>query len=254
MAIPRRWPQTPCTFRLGEPNTTSRFLAPYVARRVRRTSSLPRSSLREIFRPPRSTSPGPAVTPSCLRTTPVRAQGPSVGFDSTFAFTSIERSTSRSLSRSRESTPAPVRPASSRLHRRHTAGAPCLATSPRLGLPRGSPRRFEEDARIQLLQPTRSDYRVPDEPLDSRPRPLSCGATASCAARLSSGCPWRRRTTRFDPRNSTPGRVAFDDAPQLRPIDLALLAELSLPKRRPRFGGFLAAALSTVNEAGDEDL
>jgi len=40
---------------------------------------------------------------------------------------------------------------------------------------------------------------------------------------LRRGCPSRRRTTRFDPRNSTPGGIAFDDAPQLRPIGLALL-------------------------------
>lgn len=221
---------------------------------MRRTSSLPRSSLPEIFRPPRSTSPGPVVAPSCLRTTLFRAQGPSVGSDSTFAFTSIERSTSRSLSRSRVSTPAPVRPASSRLHRRHTAGAPCLAISPRLGSPLGSPRRFEKDARVQLLQPTIPSYRVPVNRSTPDRAHFRATPTAPCSARLASGRPSRRRTTRFDPRNSTPGGIAFDDAPQLRPIDLVLPSELSLRRRRPRFGGFLAAAFSTVCESGDGDL
>lgn len=183
MAIPRRWPQTPCTFRLGEPNTTSQFLAPYVARRVRRTSSLPRSSLREAFRPPRSTSPEPAVTPSCLRTTPVRAQGPSAGFDSTFAFTSIERSTSRSLSRSRGSTPAPVRPAS--------RAASTVVT--RLERPAWLPRLVL----VRLAARLDASRKMPVSNFCNRPDPIS---STLRIVRLPTACTFvRRRPQRASP-------------------------------------------------------
>lgn len=203
-----------------------------------RAPNLARRCVRSL-RCARSASPGPVAPPTCLGSTTLRAQGPSIGFAPTLAFALVGEAL-RDPCHVRAKYLCTRSPCVSRIHRRHTAGPPCPATSPRSRfasrLPSKGPGRcpsptsatdcFASSTHESLDSRARSRADRPSSP-DSR-RAARCGAGPPCG-------------------NPTPSGHTLDGVSRLRPILLASAPSAS-SRRMGLLGGSVAAAFSTASE------